>query len=119
MELATLLENIKREADRLQREGLNVDVAYDRAITEIVKLAAEQQAVSPFEQCILKAIHDRNGHPVSTTALAVMLGIESRYTMYNYLSDLERRGLVHRPLGPRSKSGWALASEARSQQLNT
>lgn len=118
MELSTLLENIKREADRLQREGLDVDAAYDRAITEIVKLAAEQQAVSPFEQCILKAIHDRNGRPVSTTALAVTLGIESRFTMYNYLSDLERRGLICRPRGPTSKAGWALAGEGHPQRMN-
>lgn len=117
MDLSTLLENIKREADKRQREGADIDTAYHDAITEVIKLTAEQQAVNPFEVRILSVLQEHNGRPVSTTAVAVALGIPSRWTMYNYLSDLEQRGLIVRPLGPRSKSGWALAEGAASQRM--
>ena len=110
LELTAFLNSIKDEADRLQEEdGLSIDAAYERAVAAAIKAAAEMQEVSPIEKQVLAELKhaSRGGRPVSSTKLAVLLGIDSRYTMAYHLRNLERRGLVYRPGGARSKRGWA------------
>ncbi|MEN6544444.1 MAG: hypothetical protein ABFE07_00205, partial [Armatimonadia bacterium] len=74
----------------------------------------EGDRVNPFEARILdeleRAAKANGGRPVSTTALAVRLGVQNRVAMWRYLSSLERRGLIKRPFGQNSKSGWSIAA---------
>ncbi len=114
LNLKALLENIRIEATKLQRDGLDIDSAYARALVEVVKVAAEAQDISPFEARILVAINDiqrhQGGLPVGTTRIKVELGIESRFAMYAHLRDLERRGLLMKAGGRNSKMGWMVAA---------
>ena len=109
MELKVLMDLIKLEADRLQAEdGLSIDAAYEHAVAVTFKTAAEKQAMSPFEARILAEVRhaSRGGRPIKITALLVKLETGSRYSIYYHLRNLERRGLVYRPGGARSKIGW-------------
>ena len=115
MELAVFINRIKEEADRLQAaHGLSIDAAYEQAVAAVFKAAAEEQVISPFEARILAELKtaSRGGRPVSSTALATRLGIGSRYTIAHRLHELERRGLVYRPRGPKSKGGWLAKDHA-------
>lgn len=69
----------------------------------------ESQQVSPFQERILRTLETlsprESSPPVSTTRLiSAVGGLDNRFTAWRYLSDLEARGLVCRPHGP--KSGW-------------
>lgn len=107
---------LKEAADLIQADnpGLSVDEAYGRALDHMIAQLCEQDAIDPFEARILaeleQAERDTGGKPVPTTAIAVRLGVASRFTMYSYLRSLERRGLVHRPFGRKSKAGWRVAA---------
>lgn len=105
---------LKAEADDILGVNANIspNEAYGMALANLAMLQAEGNAVSPFEARLLSELQEAsdNGRPVSSTTLAVRLGIDSRFTMHYHLRSLERRGLVYRPAGPRSKSGWAVAS---------
>lgn len=109
-----LVEAIQSEAHRLAGDGGDLRAAYTEAITNVLMRLAEGQAVDPFEARILveleQAARDTGGKPVPTTAIAVRVGVASRFTMYAYLRNLERRGLVHRPFGRKSKAGWRVAA---------
>lgn len=115
-ELHIRLSALKAEADRIQSEcpDITPNEAYGAAMANIAMLQAEGYAVSPFEARILSELEalyrNQGGLPVCTTALATRLGIENRFTMLYHLRNLERRGLVTRPMGPRSKSGWGVAA---------
>lgn len=108
-ELQTLIDNIKREADRLQRQGQDIDSAYHDALVEVVKLTAEAQSVSPFEARLLAEIEriaTETRRPVPTLHLCSVTGADY-FAIYYHLRNLERRGLLHRPSGQRS--GWHVA----------
>ena len=113
-DLHHLVENIRNEAHRIAGDGGDLHEAYGEAITTVLMQVAEGQAVDPFEARILseleQAERDTGGKPVPTTAIAVRVGVASRFTMYAYLRNLERRGLVHRPFGRKSKAGWRVAA---------
>ncbi len=114
LNLKALLSEIRIQADKFQHEGLDIDAAYQRALVEVVKTAAEAQDISPFEARILAAMNDiqtrQGGLPVGTMRLQVELGINSRFAMYAHLRDLERRGLVTKAGGRYSKLGWMVAA---------
>ncbi len=113
-DLRLLLENIRQEAHRIAGDGGDLGSAYSTAINSVIMQAAEGQVLDAFEEQIIAAIRqaerDFNGQPVPTMALAVRLGIPDRIRMWRYLSDLEQRGLIYRPFGKRSKSGWRVAA---------
>ena len=110
------LSVLKAEAERIQRDDPDtpLEAAYGFALQSLAMLQAEGHAVSPFEARLLAELdamyRNQGGRPVSTVALATRLGIDNRFTMLYYLRNLERRGLVHRPLGRQSKSGWGVAA---------
>ena len=110
LNLKTLLENIRIEAARLQRDGLDIDAAYQQAIVVAIKAAAEAHGISPFEARILSEIDRIAGEtrrPVPTHRLCAELGTQYAAAFY-HLRNLERRGLLSRPSGPRS--GWQVAA---------
>lgn len=107
---------LKEQADLILADNpeMSVDEAYGKALARIVAVLCEENALDPFEARILteleQAERDTGGKPVPTTAIAVRLGVASRFTMYSYLRSLERRGLVCRPRGRKSKAGWRVAA---------
>lgn len=114
LNLKVLLENIRIEATKLQRDGMGIDEAYARALVEVVKVTAEAQDISPFEARVLAAMNEiqrnQGGRPVGTMRVAVEVGVDSRFAMYAHLRDLEKRGLVMKAGGRNSKMGWLLAA---------
>ena len=54
-----------------------------------------------------QAARRNSGRPVATKALMVDLGVDT-WNIWYHLRQLEERGLVHRPEGP--KSGWTVAA---------
>jgi biotin operon repressor len=115
MELSTLLENIKRRADQLQRGGMDIDAAYQMALVQIFKAASETQAVSPFEERILNIVDDLSSsglRPVRTGRLSVELGGMSAWSLWNHLSKLRARGLVQNV----GKAGWLVTQPGADKQ---
>lgn len=114
MEITALIESIRDEVDPLLEQGIEPKQAYALALGAVAQRIVETDRLDPFEARILDELErvskSNGGRPVSTTVLAVRLGIQSRATMWWHLSSLERRGLVKKPLGPRSKSGWSIAA---------
>ena len=114
MELTALIESIRDEVDPLLSDGMEPKQAYALALGAVAQRIVETDRLDPFDARILdeleRAGRSNGGRPVSTTTLAVRLGIQSRATMWWHLNNLERRGLVKKPLGPRSKSGWSVAA---------
>jgi hypothetical protein len=110
-DLRLLLDNIKAEIERAVSAGIDRAEAERDVPAAVLSRMAYQQTVTPFEARILSETEraERDiGRPVPTTAIATRCGVASRFTMYGYLRDLERRGLVCRPLG--RKSGWGVAA---------
>jgi hypothetical protein len=114
MELEALIQRIHEEVDPLLAQGIEPRQAYALALGAVAQRIVETDRLDPFDARILgeleRAMKANGGRPVSTTYLAVRLGIESRFTMWWHMSRLERRGLVKRPLGANSKSGWSVVA---------
>lgn len=114
MEITALIESIRDEVDPLLEQGIEPKQAYALALGAVAQRIVEGDRVNPFEARILdeleRAMKDNGGRPVSTVALAVRLGVQNRVAMWRYLSSLEHRGLIKRPFGTNSKSGWSIAA---------
>ena len=114
--LIVSLTDLKEEAGNLLAADpkLSRDEAYGKALGKIAAVQAEGHAVNPFEARVLAELKTMGGgaRPVSSTALQVRLGVASRYTMYNHLSELKRRGLVVQP----TRKRWALAEYSTKQR---
>jgi DNA-binding MarR family transcriptional regulator len=108
MDVETILDNLKREAVRLEAEGHSLKEAYGEALVIVFQRLAEEQAVNPFERRILNTL--KTGRPMSATRIAVELGIRSRFSMYRQLRSLEKRGLIYKTGGRHSKQGWQKAA---------
>ena len=114
MEITALIKAIQEEVDPRLEAGVEPELAYALALGAVAQRIVETDRLDPFEARILdeleRAMKSNGGRPVSTIALATRLGVRNRVSMWEYLSSLERRGLVVRPMGPRSKSGWSVAA---------
>lgn len=110
--LHELIVKMRQYADYLRAEEPNIAPldAYQKAVAQIFMVAAESLDVSPFEARVLDVLDKLSPHndvpPAATKRLAAHLGI-SDWSAWNYLSGLEKRGLVNRPQG--SRSGWKVA----------
>jgi hypothetical protein len=114
MELTALIARIREEVDPRLESGIEPDMAYALALGAVTQRVVETDRLDPFDARILdeleRAGRSNGGRTVSTTALAVCLGVGNRVAMWRHLSSLERRGLVKRPYGENSKSGWSVAA---------
>ena len=114
MNLTALIARIREEVDPLLADGIEPKQAYALALGAVTQRIVETDRLDPFDARILdeleRASKINGGRPVTTTALAVRLGVGNRVAMWRHLSSLERRGLVKRPYGENSKSGWSVAA---------
>ena len=114
MEITAIIARIREEVDPRLEEGIEPDLAYALALGAVAQRIVETDRLDPFDARILdeleRASKGNGGRPVSTTALAVRLGVGNRVAMWRHLSSLERRGLIKRPYGENSKSGWSVAA---------
>lgn len=116
LSLQYLLDRIRAEAERqMAQSGIPEPEAYAKAITQVLTVAAKEQAVTPFEAQILATMR-RLGSPVTALKKGQIarvlhergMGIDD-WTLWKTLNALEGRGLVYRPNGPRSKH-WNVAA---------
>lgn len=110
IDLSILLTDIRDEIDRLTGDGVPQDEAEQQAVTSVMARAAYAQTASPHETRIITII-DRlslqSRAPVSTHSICAEIGSDY-FATYYHLRNMERRGLLVRPRGPRS--GWKVAS---------
>lgn len=116
LSLQYLLDRIRAEAERRMAQSNTPEPeAYAEAITQVLTIAAKEQAVTPFEAQVLATMR-RLGSPVIALKKGQItqvlhkrgMGIDD-WTLWKTLNALEGRGLVYRPNGPRSKH-WNVAA---------
>jgi predicted metal-dependent phosphotriesterase family hydrolase len=108
-DFSTVLTDIRKEIDRLVSEGIAQEEAVEQAVIGIIGKAAYEHTAAPHEYRLLEIISrigKETGRPVATHRVCTETGSDYFITYY-YLRNLERRGLLCRPSGPRS--GWKVA----------
>lgn len=107
MEFLEFLALVRKTARQFQKDGLHLEDAYCQAVLRCFITTAEGQDVSPFEARLLAQIRRarrmNGGDPVTTTQIAVAMGMADPTVRY-HLRKLKKRGLVYHPAGPRQ--GW-------------
>lgn len=109
IDLSIILTDIRSEIDRLVDEGLIQETAEQKAVTAVLARAAYAQTATPHELRLLSIIDriaSETRRPVATNRICSETGMDY-FAAYYHLRNLERRGLVMRPAGPRS--GWKVA----------
>lgn len=109
IELSTILAEIRSEIDRLIDAGVAQSEAEQQAVTNVMARAAYEQTATPHEAHLLSVIDrivSETRRPVATNRICSETGMDY-FAAYWHLRNLERRGLLHRPAGPRS--GWKVA----------
>ena len=108
-DLSILLADIRNEIDVLISSGISRAEAEQQAVTSVLARAAYAHTTTPHETrllSIIDRISSETRRPVATHRICSEVGMEY-FAAYYHLRNLERRGLLHRPAGPRS--GWRVA----------
>lgn len=117
MDFETFIDKIGGEAESLRKKetALDIEFCYLQSILAGFRVAYQQPRATPFEARILKeltALQKRTPEGAfkrHDIIVAVELaGIKaSEWTLTMTLNSLEKKGLVYRPRGPRTKF-WAV-----------
>ena len=108
-ELSAILFELRSEIDRLVADGIEQSEAISQAVDTVLSRAAYAETTSPHEARLLDVIERVSAdtrRPVATHRICSEVGSDYFITYY-HLRNLERRGLLCRPSGPRS--GWQVA----------
>jgi len=109
VDLSIILTDIRLEIDHLVEAGVSQDEAERQAVVAVMARASYAQTATPHETRLL-AIIDRvaseTRRPVATNRICSETGMDY-FAAYYHLRNLEKRGLLLRPAGPRS--GWKVA----------